>query len=293
MAKKIGGLGKGLSAIFVENESENTNEVVTLKISQIEPNRRQPRRAFDDEALGELAQSISEHGVLQPILVRPMLHGGYQIVAGERRYRASRLAGLSEVPVIIRDLTDSETMQLALIENLQREDLSPLEEAEGYRTLAAEYGISHEDIAKTVGKSRSAVANAIRLLALPDEVKAMVDDGRLSAGHARTLLALEDKEKITPTAKKVAQEGLSVRETEALVKRLNTAKEKKPKPPAKIPMLFRECELAMSQELGTKVTVVPGKKPGQGTLCVEFYDPSELYRLTSKLTEMWKRGTDE
>lgn len=289
MAKKIGGLGKGLSAIFVENESENTNEVVTLKISQIEPNRRQPRRAFDDEALGELAQSISEHGVLQPILVRPMLHGGYQIVAGERRYRASRLAGLSEVPVIIRDLTDSETMQLALIENLQREDLSPLEEAEGYRTLAAEYGISHEDIAKTVGKSRSAVANAIRLLALPDEVKAMVDDGRLSAGHARTLLALEDKEKITPTAKKVAEEGLSVRETEALVKRLNTTKEKKPKPPAKIPMLFRECELAMSQELGTKVTVVPGKKPGQGTLCVEFYDPSELYRLTSKLTEMWKR----
>ena len=293
MAKKIGGLGKGLSAIFVENETENSSEVVTLKISQIEPNRRQPRRAFDEASLGELAQSIAEHGVLQPILVRPMLHGGYQIVAGERRYRASRLAGLTEVPVIIRDLSDSETMQLALIENLQREDLSPLEEAEGYRTLSSDYGFSQEDVAKTVGKSRSAVANAIRLLSLPDEVKSMVDDGRLSAGHARALLAIENKEKIVPTAQRIAAEGLNVRDTEALVKRINQAKEIKPKTPAKIPMLYRECELAMSQELGTKVKVLPGKKPGQGTLCVEFYDPSELYRLTAKLTEMWKRGTDE
>ncbi len=294
MAKKIGGLGKGLSAIFVENETENTNEVVTLKISQIEPNRRQPRRAFDDEALGELAQSIGEHGVLQPILVRPMLHGGYQIVAGERRYRASRLAGLTEVPVIIRDLSDSETMQLALIENLQREDLSPLEEAEGYRTLAADYGFSQEDVAKTVGKSRSAVANAIRLLSLPDEVKAMVDDGRLSAGHARALLAIEDRDKLIAAAQKIADEGLNVRETEALVKRVNNEKEKdkKPKTAPKVPMLFKECELAMSQELGTKVKVVPGKKPGQGTLCVEFYDPSELYRLTAKLTELWNRGEE-
>lgn len=292
MAKKIGGLGKGLSAIFVENETENASEVVTLKISQIEPNRRQPRRAFDDEALGELAQSISEHGVLQPILVRPMLHGGYQIVAGERRYRASRLAGLTEVPVIIRDLSDSETMQLALIENLQREDLNPLEEAEGYRTLAEDYGFSQEEVAKTVGKSRSAVANAMRLLSLPDEVKAPVAEGRLSAGHARTLLAIEDKTKIAPTAQKIVAEGLSVRETEALVKRINNTKEKKPKPAAKVPMLFKECELAMAQELGTKVRVIPGKKPGQGTLCVEFYDPSELFRLTAKLSDMWKRDLD-
>lgn len=292
MAKKIGGLGKGLSAIFVENETENANEVITLKISQIEPNRRQPRRTFDDEALAELAQSISEHGVLQPILVRPMLHGGYQIVAGERRYRASRLAGLTEVPVVIRDLTDSEAMQLALIENLQREDLNPLEEAEGYRSLVSEYGFSQDDVARTVGKSRSAVANAIRLLVLPDEVKALVSEGKLSAGHARTLLGIEDQTKIPETAQKIVAEGLSVRETEALVKRINSAKVTKPKTPAKIPMLFRECELAMSQELGTKVKVVPGKKPGQGTLCVEFYDPSELYRLTGKLTEMWKRETD-
>ena len=289
MAKKIGGLGKGLSAIFVENETENSNEVVTLKISQIEPNRKQPRRAFNEDALAELAQSISEHGVLQPILVRPMLHGGYQIVAGERRYRASRLAGLTEVPVIIRELTDSETMQLALIENLQREDLSPLEEAAGYRTLSEDFGFSQEEIAKTVGKSRSAVANAMRLLSLPDEVKPLLEEGRLSAGHARALLGVEDRAKLVEAAQKVADEGMNVRETESYVKKLNGAAQPKKKTPPKMPLLYKECELAMSQELGTKVTIVPGKKPGQGTLCVEFYDQSELYRLTGKLTDLWKQ----
>ena len=289
MAKKIGGLGKGLSAIFVENETENSNEIVTLKISQIEPNRKQPRRSFSDDALAELAQSISEHGVLQPILVRPMLHGGYQIVAGERRYRASRLAGLTEVPVIIRELTDGETMQIALIENLQREDLTPLEEAAGYRTLADEYGFSQEDIAKTVGKSRSAVANAMRLLSLPDEAKSLLEDGRLSAGHARALLAIDDKKLIPTAAQKVADDGMNVRETESYVKRLNSTSQPKRKSQPKMPLLYKECELAMSQELGTKVTIVPGKKPGQGTLCVEFYDQSELYRLTGKLTDMWKQ----
>ena len=292
MAKKIGGLGKGLSAIFNENETENSSEVISLKVSQIEPNRRQPRRSFDEEALAQLADSIREHGVLQPILVRPMLHGGYQIVAGERRYRASRMAGLTEVPVVIRELSDSETMQLALIENLQREDLSPLEEAAGYKTLADDYSFSQEDIAKTVGKSRSAVANAMRLLTLPDEVKELVGEGKLSAGHARALLALEDRENIAPTAQKTVSDGLSVRQTEALVKKLNGAQPKPKKPAQKLPLLFKECELAMSQELGTKVTVIPGKHPGQGTLCVEFYDPSELFRLTAKLTDMWKRGLD-
>ena len=151
MAKKIGGLGKGLSAIFSENDTEDNNEVVSLKISQIEPNRSQPRKSFDDDALQELAQSISAHGVLQPILVRPQIYGGYQIVAGERRYRASRLAGLTEIPAIIRELSDSETMQIALIENLQRRDLSALEEAQGYQTLMKEYGFSQEEVARTVG----------------------------------------------------------------------------------------------------------------------------------------------
>ena len=293
MAKKIGGLGKGLSAIFVENETENGSEVVTLKISQIEPNRRQPRRAFDEDALSELAQSISEHGVLQPILVRPMLHGGYQIVAGERRYRASRLAGLTEIPVVIRELTDAETMQLAMIENLQREDLSPLEEAAGYKALMDDYGMTQDDVAKTVGRSRSAVANTVRLLALPEEIKPLIEEGKLSSGHARALLAIEEKEKLIAAAQKVVESGLNVRETESLVKKLNASPTKKKKEPPKLPLLYKECELAMSQELGTKVTVIPGKNPGQGTLCVEFYDPSELYRLTAKLTDLWKNSTEE
>ena len=291
MAKKIGGLGKGLSAIFVENETEDRNEVVTLRISQIEPNRQQPRRTFDDEALAELAKSIEAHGVLQPILVRPMLRGGYQIVAGERRYRASRLAGLTEIPAVIRELTDSETMQLALIENLQREDLSPLEEAAGYKTLADDFGFSQEEIAKTVGKSRSAVANTMRLLTLPEEVKTLLTEGKLSPGHARALLAVEDKSKAASAANKIAADSLSVREAEALVKKLNSKKTKKKEAP-KPPILFKECELSMSQELGTKVTIIPGKKPGQGTLCIDFYDPSELFRLTAKLTDQWKRDLD-
>ena len=189
MAKKIGGLGKGLSAIFSENDTEDNNEVVSIKISQIEPNRRQPRRSFDEEALQELAQSISEHGVLQPILVRPQIYGGYQIVAGERRYRASRIAGLTEIPAIVRELSDSETMQIALIENLQRSDLTVLEEAEGYRTLMEEYSFSQEEVARTVGKSRSAVANTLRLLGLPEEIREMLEQEKLSAGHARACLS--------------------------------------------------------------------------------------------------------
>ena len=180
MAKKIGGLGKGLSAIFIENDTEDKNEVVTLKISQVEPNRKQPRKSFDDDALAELAESIRQHGVLQPILVRPQIFGGYQIVAGERRYRASRLAGLTEIPAIVRELSDSETMQIALIENLQRSDLSPLEEAAGYRSLIDDFGMTQEDVAKTVGKSRPAVTNTLRLLSLPDEVKPMIEEKKLS-----------------------------------------------------------------------------------------------------------------
>jgi len=292
MAKKIGGLGKGLSAIFVENDTEDKNEVVTLKISQIEPNRAQPRRRFNEEALEELAQSIREHGVLQPILVRPMLHGGYQIVAGERRYRASRLAGLTEMPVIIRELTDSETMQIALIENLQRRDLSPLEEAAGFRTLMEEYSFSQEDIARIVGKSRSAVANTLRLLNLPDQVKPLIDEGKLSAGHARALLAIEDVKKIPEIATRMAESGMSVREAEKLVKSMNKTVKPAKRSSSKVPVIYKECELALAEELGTKVTILPGKESGQGTLCVEFYGPDELFRLTAKLSDLWKRDVD-
>ena len=293
MAKKIGGLGKGLSTIFSENDTEDKNEVVSLKISQIEPNRSQPRRSFDDDALQELAQSISEHGVLQPILVRPQIYGGYQIVAGERRYRASRLAGLKEIPAIIRELSDSETMQIALIENLQRRDLNVLEEAKGYKTLIDEYGFSQEDVARTVGKSRSAVANTLRLLGLPDEVKDMVENEKLSAGHARALLGLEYDESMLPTAKKIVKENLSVRETERLVKKINIEdlsgeKPKKKKTARKSkPSMYTEVELSLSEHLGTKVEVKEDAKKGCGTLQIEFYNPAELFMLANKIEKLW------
>ncbi len=285
MAKKIGGLGKGLSAIFSENDTEDNNEVVTIKISQIEPNRDQPRRSFDEDALEELSQSIKEHGVLQPILVRPQIYGGYQIVAGERRYRASRMAGLTEIPAIIKELSDSETMQIALIENLQRRDLSDLEEAKGYQTLMDEYGFSQEEVARTVGKSRSAVANTLRLLGLPDDVKELLEQGKLSAGHARALLAVDQDKKIKEAADKIVKEGLSVRQTEKLVKSMGGAKPKKQAVKKLSP--YTEVELALTDALGTKVTVTENKKKGGGTLNIEFYDPEELFSLTHKLEKLW------
>ena len=189
MAKKLGGLGKGLNAIFIENDNEDKSGGVTLNISEIEPNRSQPRKEFDENALSELAQSISEHGLLQPLLVRPLPLGGYEIVAGERRYRACRMAGLTEIPVIIRELDETQTMELALIENLQREDLTPLEEAEGYSVLVDEHNMTQEEVARSVGKSRPAIANALRLLKLPDSVKEYLKEGKISAGHARAWLS--------------------------------------------------------------------------------------------------------
>lgn len=289
MAKKIGGLGKGLSAIFSENDTEDKNEVVTLKISQIEPNRNQPRRNFDEDALQELALSISEHGVLQPILVRPMIYGGYQIVAGERRYRASRMAGLTEIPAIVRELTDSETMQIALIENLQRSDLTTLEEAMGYQTLMDEYDFSQEDVARIVGKSRSAVANTLRLLSLPDEVKDLLEQGKLSAGHARALLIVEDDKIAVDTARKIVKDNLSVRETEKLVKKTESAAPQKKKTSSvKKVTAYTEVELALTTALGTKVTVTENKNKKGGTLNIEFYDPEELFALTHKLEKLWE-----
>ncbi len=288
MAKKIGGLGKGLSAIFSENDTEDNNEIQTLKISQIEPNRSQPRRSFDEEALGELAESIREHGVLQPILVRPQIYGGYQIVAGERRYRASRMAGLSEIPAIVRELSDSETMQIALIENLQRRDLSPLEEAKGYKTLMDEYNFSQEEVARTVGKSRPAVANTLRLLSLPEDVKPLLEDGSLSAGHARAILSIEDEALATETAQKVVKEGLSVRETENLTKKLSKPKKAKKNASSPVkPPAFTEVELALSETMGTKVKVSLRKDDVGGTLSVDFNNPAELFLLANKIEKLW------
>ncbi len=282
MAKKFGGLGKGLGAIFIENDTEDKSGGVTLNISEIEPNRSQPRKEFDEQALSELADSISKHGLLQPLLVRPLALGGYEIVAGERRYRACRMAGITEVPVIIRELTESETMELALIENLQREDLTPLEEAEGYQALMSEHGMTQEEVAQSVGKSRPAVANALRLIKLPDSVKELLKENKISAGHARALLSLNSEDEMLELAELIVQKDLSVRQTEKLCKQ--AAREKpEPSAPEKKPSFYSMVELALNEALGRKITVSKNKGKEGGVLQIEFYSDEELTELSNKL----------
>ncbi len=280
MAAKKGGLGKGLDAIFSENDMEDSNTAVAIRIDELEPNRAQPRKSFDDESIAELADSISRHGVLQPLLVRPLIGGGYQIVAGERRWRAARMAGVKEVPAVVRDLNESEVMQLALIENLQREDLNPLEEAGGYQALIEEYGFTQEDVARTVGRSRPAVANALRLLALPEDLRELVSEGVLSAGHARTLLAFPDEESMRRAAKLAVEQELSVRQLEKLAQgakeQLEEQEEKREPPKRRIPY-FDEVELALNEHLGRRVAVKGNKK--KGTLQIEFYGEDDLAEL--------------
>lgn len=281
MAKKLGGLGKGLNAIFIENDAETDNGSVTLKISEIEPNREQPRKEFDEQALSELAESISQHGLLQPLLVRPLTLGGYQIVAGERRYRASRMAGLTEVPVIIRELSDTETMEIALIENLQREDLSPIEEALGYKALIDEHSFSQEEVAKSVGKSRPAIANSLRLLKLPESIMEYLKDDKISAGHARALLALEDEDLMLEFAEEIIKKDLSVRQVEKLCKKKPS--EPKPEKVEKKPSFYSMVELALSESLGRKISVSKSKGKEGGVLQIEFYSDEELTELSNKL----------
>ena len=283
MSKKRGGLGKGLGAIFIENDTEDRNATVTLKISELEPNRNQPRKEFDEKALTELAESIREHGLIQPILVRPLIGGGYQIVAGERRYRACRMAGLTEVPVTIRELTDEETMELALIENLQRENLNPFEEALGYKSLMDEYSFSQEQVAKAVGKSRSAVANTLRLLNLPEEVTALVKDGKLSAGHARALLSFDDEALMIKTAKSVVDQDLSVRQVEKLAKKKQSNPKAQPTEPKA--SYFSMVEQTLTEYLGKKVTIAPLKGKKGGLLQIEFYSNEDLKDLAQRLEE--------
>lgn len=283
MAKKLGGLGKGLSAIFIENDNEESNGAVSLKISEIEPNRAQPRKDFDEAALSELAESIARHGLLQPILVRPLTLGGYEIVAGERRYRAARMAGLTEVPVIIRELSESETMELALIENLQREDLTPLEEALGYEVLINEHGFTQEEVAETVGKSRPAVANSLRLLKLPESIADYLKEDKITAGHARALLTLPTEEIMLQVCEQIIKSNLSVRQTEKLCKKL-TAEKKPPKPAEKVPNYYKEVELTLSESLGRKISVTKSKGKQGGILQIEFYSDEELTELSNKLS---------
>ena len=279
MAKK-GGLGKGLDAIFHDNARADDGGAVELNINELEPNRGQPRKEFSEEAMRELADSIAQHGVLQPLLVRPLLSGGYQIVAGERRWRASRMAGLATVPALIRELTDSEVMQIALIENLQREDLKPLEEAQGYQALMEEFGFTQDEISKSVGKSRPAVTNALRLLNLPEAVRGMLARGDLSAGHARTLLSFKDEAAMLAAAKRVVAEGLSVRELEKMAKKANADKPEAVRSTRRI-RYYDEAELALRDTLNRVVHVGGTKK--KGVLTIEFYGEEDLKNLLSDL----------
>lgn len=281
MAKKLGGLGKGLGAIFLENDNEDGGGSVTLNISEIEPNRSQPRKEFDEKALSELAESISKHGLLQPLLVRPLTLGGYQIVAGERRYRACQMAGLKDIPVIIRELGDTETMELALIENLQREDLTPLEEAEGYNVLMTEHGFTQDEVAQSVGKSRPAVANALRLLKLPNSIADYLKEGKISAGHARALLSLDNEKDMLELADLIVQKDLSVRQVEKLCKaKPKIQNEQKTE---KKPSFYSMVELALAESLGRKISISKSKGKKGGVLQIEFYSDEELTELSNKL----------
>lgn len=287
MAAKKGGLGRGLDALFADNSIEEiaSTSAVKLKIMDIEPNRDQPRKIFDEDALAELADSIAKHGVIQPLLVRPMPDGSYQLVAGERRWRASRMAGLTEVPVVIKELSDDEAMALALIENLQREDLNAIEEAQGIKALMDTLSLTQDEAAERVGKSRPAVANALRLLKLPDSVIAFVSDGKLSPGHARALLGFKDEQDIIETADLIIEKGPTVRDVEKLVKKRNK-EPKAEKPAARRASYYDEVELALTDFLGRKVKV--GTKPGKesGVLEIDFFDKDDLTRLADALKSL-------
>lgn len=284
MAMKKGGLGRNLDSLFLENTLEDAVKTVTLPIEEIEPNRDQPRKQFDEQALADLSASIAQHGVLQPLLVRPMPDGSYQLVAGERRWRASRMAGLTEVPVVIREMAEQEAAELALIENLQREDLNPMEEAIGYRTLMENYGMTQEQAAQVVNKSRPAVANALRLLNLPQTVADMVADGSLSAGHARTVLAFDDEDAQIEAARAAVDKGLSVRDLERMAKAAKRPKPDKPTPVTRRDGFYDEAEIALREALGRQVRVTVGAKGG--TLQVEFFDEEDLRALVKHVATL-------
>ena len=288
MAPKKNGLGRGLGSLLADNSIEENNSIqpVKLDIMDIEPNKEQARKQFDEAALSELADSIAQHGVLQPLLVRPIIGGGYQLIAGERRWRASRIAGLTQVPVIIKELTDDEAAVISLIENLQREDLNPIEEAYGFASLIKDFDLTQEEAARRVGKSRPAVANALRLLRLPQEVIDAVREGKLSAGHARALAAIDDEKMAIFAAKTVMEKGLSVRETEKLVKALTAEKKEKKKKAAARNSFFDEVELSLNNSLGRKAKVVTKSGKESGTLEIDFYDKDDLARIAKVLSAL-------
>lgn len=282
MAAKKGGLGRGFDSLFSDNSVEE-RPVSELRLSQIVPDREQPRKTFDDEALAELCESIREHGLIQPVIVCPDGGGAYRIIAGERRWRASRMAGLDKIPVIIRDVGPSEAKELALIENLQREDLNPVEEAEGYKALMDACGYTQEEVAGRVGKSRPAVANALRLLALNKEELEALKSGIITPGHARALLAISDPER-RAEAFRLAKEGATVREIEAAAKHGGAKTKSADKPRYKF---YIETEAALSEQIGRKAKIRGNGK--HGTITLEFFDDDDLADIASKLAGVKKR----
>lgn len=278
MAMKKGGLGRGLDSLFNENAADS-GSVVNVRLTDIEPNRTQPRKVFDQEALQELADSISKHGLIQPIVVRPEANGTYRIIAGERRWRACRMAGLAEVPVAIKEIDDRALMEMALIENLQREDLNAIEEAKGYKTLMDTYGLTQAEVSESVGKSRSAVANTLRLLTLNEQETEALENSKITAGHARVLIAVEDRD-LRVTLFNLALSGASVRELErTAAKKPQTAKKAEKKD-----TFFSEAEIALKAELGRRVKITQ-KGKNSGTLTLEFFSREELSDFAKRLTE--------
>ncbi|MDY2720163.1 MAG: ParB/RepB/Spo0J family partition protein [Candidatus Faecousia sp.] len=278
MSKARSGLGRGLGALLgdtVAEEQTGGSAVTVLPLQKVEPNPLQPRKEFDPEALQTLADSIAEHGMIQPLTVRPGSDGYYQIIAGERRWRAARLAGLSQVPVHVIEADDRQVMELALIENLQREDLNPIEEAQGYASLISDYGMTQEQAAASVGKSRPAVANALRLLSLNSELTELVKNGNLSAGHARALLTLKDEKQQKDAAQRIMALQLSVRQAESLCR--NLLKQPPKEEPSHEVDYIGECERSLSRRLGRRVRIVNGKRKGRFEL--EFYGQDDLNRL--------------
>ena len=289
------GLGKGLGALLTDTQEEKAAEaakdVQELRLSQIQPNQNQPRKEFNQEKLEQLAASIKEHGIIQPLIVSPDKDGFYTIIAGERRWRASKLAGLKMVPVLIKDFSEQEKSEIALVENLQREDLNPVEEAAGYRSLMEDYHLTQEEVSKRVGRSRSAVANTLRLLTLPENILDMLTYGELSSGHARALIALEDPELQKDIAQRIIAEDLNVRQTEKLVQEMTKPKiEKAKKLDSFDMMLFKNqletVEKELEKQFGTKVSIQHGRKKGK--IVLEYYGKEELERILELLEKEGK-----
>lgn len=277
------GLGKGISAFFPDIEAKEEESVQEVPVNECRPNPYQPRKSFQADAIEELKESIIQHGILQPIIVRTSIKG-YEIVVGERRFRAAKEAGLDTIPAVIRDLTDDNMMELALLENLQREDLTPMEEALAYSNLMKELGMTQEQLAKRLGKSRPHIANLVRLLSLPEQVGAMINNGELTMGHGRALLGLKNKEQLMPLVEKIRKEGLNVRQVEQIIIKMNEkAVQKRKKPKEKKDVFIKERENALQERFGTGVKIHKGKRKGK--IEIEFFSEDDLDRILQVLDQ--------